>query len=549
MARTDEQRSIVDAIISKKDNEKVIIVNAFSGCGKTHVVLDAVNDRRAWFDTGYMLAYNAKIAKENATKTPYWLDSRTIHSLGYRYIVSPDKLTIKSNVDLKDFNLKKNSDKHFALSIFNEFCSSKYIKISDFIKNVTKKKHKNFKNVKKYEDAVKHVFIDMQNGKTLISHNAYIKLFHLKLFYEPQNINNIDILIIDEFGDANEVMVEIFKLYPAKKKVAIGDKWQNIYTFNHTINGLKAIKDSMQDTVSLELTKSFRCSSMIAKAVNSFCINHIDEKMRFSGTNNKEEYTSFSYITRNNSALLKEIEKCMLERTKFSLTRNVNSIFALIFMIKFNAKKEYNYFLKNKKYSPTYKIEFNYVMEEYNNMMKNEYTFDFASWIIKRDNDGELINENLVGTAKTASGYNSSQLLKMYNYAKDSKNHDKAYIITTAFSFKGGESDIVYIDDSLNKSVYKENANRAKNIVDKKELTNDNIAEMLLYYVACTRAKHTLINANALDEQPSKKYSEKNIQLFGDVKTYYGGMVQGSLQSYDDFKALVKSKQNKLNIL
>jgi len=73
--------------------------------------------------------------------------------------------------------------------------------------------------------------------------------------------------MLDEAGDLNEVTLELFKLLPARIKVAVGDPNQNIYTFNHTINCFERL-DGHGTT--FKLSKSFRVPEHIDRTCRKF---------------------------------------------------------------------------------------------------------------------------------------------------------------------------------------------------------------------------------------------------------------------------------------
>jgi ATP-dependent exoDNAse (exonuclease V) beta subunit len=218
-------------------------------------------------------------------------------------------------------------------------------------------------------------------------------------------------------------------------------------------------------------------------------------------------------------------------------------------MVQFNAKKEYSIHNDTGNYSKFYNKEFDYVIDEYRNMLKNDKN-SFVSWILEQYSNGEPISDNLVSTARLALSIDSITAMKIFKYVSNKNNQSKDYIVTTVFSFKGGEADVVYIDESLNKAVINENNRRSvEDIQDKSEISKLDTVEMLLYYVACTRAKHTLINATSLEEPPSYRLKDNGTKLFGDTECIYKGFVMGSLNTYSDFKNMVKKKQNILNRL
>jgi superfamily I DNA/RNA helicase len=80
---------------------------------------------------------------------------------------------------------------------------------------------------------------------------------------------------------------------------------------------------------------------------------------------------------------------------------------------------------------------------------------------------------------------------------KKFEDKDSNLMIGTAHTNKGNEMDMVFIDESLNKSTRKAITKLYEN-----GLHDDDIeTEFFLYYVACTRAKKYLLNATLLDDE------------------------------------------------
>ena len=141
------------------------------------------------------LAYNKAIATESKAK--FGFHCMTTHSLAYRYVVQGQgKLPIKnfSIIDI-DKNISY-SDKLTIVNNINEFTLSKYTNIEDF---TTDNKSILYWNM-------------MLNNKLPLSHNGYLKLFHIELSKGLLNGKELDLLLLDEAGDLNELTIEIFKL-------------------------------------------------------------------------------------------------------------------------------------------------------------------------------------------------------------------------------------------------------------------------------------------------------------------------------------------------
>ena len=97
--------------------------------------------------------------------------------------------------------------------------------------------------------------------KILITHNFYLK------FYQMEKNKRLDVkydyILLDEAQDTNATMLSVF-LDNNCKKILVGDTFQNIYGFNHTINAFEAVKANHYAT----LSTSFRCKQEILDYVN-----------------------------------------------------------------------------------------------------------------------------------------------------------------------------------------------------------------------------------------------------------------------------------------
>lgn len=289
MSTTNEQQTIIDY---QKSNNGLVKVNAIAGSGKTHLLVESATQLN--FKKGLYLAYNKSIATEASRKFPKSVECRTTHSLAYANTVKPYKLKIGI------FSYRSISEKiHYDLKCevvdtLKQFCLSRHLSVEDFADEYETSPLVS-KLVEKYLD-------QMQEGTIECTHDFYLKYFHLLLATESIEFEPFDIIMLDESGDLNEVTLEIFLLLPAEKKVAVGDKHQNIYTFNHTINAFEILKDR---GVEFSLSQSFRVSDKIANKIQFFCRKYLDKDMKFSGIEYKDKsISSRGFVARTNSYLI-----------------------------------------------------------------------------------------------------------------------------------------------------------------------------------------------------------------------------------------------------
>jgi len=507
---TKEQSLIIEAVNDKVT--PIIAIQANSGSAKTSSLLMSLQHDSCWFKSGLFLAFNKKIAMENAKKVPNYIECVTLHSLAYKYIVRPLRLKVKNNIQESDFNHENSKVRNKCVWLMNKFCTSRYTKLDEFFESM-KNKPKSF-----YKKLLKDVIIDMEEGKKPIPHSVYMKLFHLHLASGSVDMPEYDLLFLDEAGDINGVYLEVFLLINAKKKVATGDSSQNIYGFNHTLNGLEILVNEYR-AKEFSLSKTFRCSHEISKTIQSFCDKYIDDEVSFIGTKNTlTEPKTFMFLTRGNRELLEEIYTCMLNDTKFSLARDANAIFDLLIWCKstiYNIYEEY----KETNIEPDIPQGYEYIWKEFKDAKANRYSF--SKWVKERAKDDKFFPQELIRTIELIRDYSSKDLISMKQYCKDRANKDSRYTLGTVFSTKGLEADCVYIGDSLNKSM-------KDYIMNPDEYTDE--TEAFLYYTGCTRAKKWLINAEILR------------------KEYIGNddysIVDGSNMNYGVFKRMIDTKDS-----
>jgi len=478
---TSEQEHNIALILNKEN--KIVAIEANAGAGKTSTLITALKDSRCWFKKGLFLSFNRKIALENAQKVPSFIETKTLHSLAYQYIVKPLKLKVIGSISANDINHSNYKIRNRAKWLLNKFCTSRFVKIKDFLKDEDEQ------NISLYEELLKNTIINMENGKQPIPHAVYMKLFHIHLYANSIKIPEYDVLLGDEFADINGVFLEVFLNIPAKKKVVVFDRNQNIYTFNHTINGAKVLIDEY-GAISGSLTRTFRCSLQIAKAVNQFMLNNgFDIQLVGVNRDDLEPETSL-FVTRGNRELLSMIELCMNKEIKFSLARDINNLFDDYIYVKVGIYKEWDKYQETKK-EPRLdgvKKELWHFFKEW----KKEDFGTFKNYIEYKAENDMYFPENIIRLFKTINGFKGSDLIGMKQYAKENK--DDRFLIGTIFSVKGLQSDIVYISNDLNSTTLK--------VIEKKI---DEKNEIYMYYTACTRAKKILINAKLLEKRLYEK--------------------------------------------
>lgn len=473
MARTKQQSAAIKAAINPKNN--LVKIQACAGAGKTYTLIELVKDLQP--SSGTYLAYNKAISDEATIKFKGTnIACSTIHSLAYKYIVKPYGLQV-GFLNARDIAERLTfANKKLLIDTLETFFLSAATDPTAYA-------------VKHLPAPLQPIFMSylhkMSVGDIKCTHSFYLKLFHIYLSTGEVTVPEVEVLLLDEFGDVTELTLEIFKLLPAKTKVAVGDPMQNIYSFNNTINGFEALKD---EGISTDMTESFRVSAFTAKRVEKFVQRHCDKSFQFKGHKyaGDEESSTFAYISRTNSGLLHKMFELMEEGIPFAVTRDISTMLktplALIDTIEGDPINGY---------------EFKHLETLRNNFYKSPKTAGMT--IGKYIEFCTRHDPELVQAIKVIRAHGKADLKALERYVLNCAKRPQAFTLTTAHSAKGLEFHEVEIADDLNASTVKaiielENCEKW----GKAYLNHSAMEELRLYYVATTRCLYKLHNATAL---------------------------------------------------
>lgn len=301
------------------ETDDTVAVSAVAGSGKTTLLVEI--SKHLPDGLSLYLAYNRSIANEASRKFPKHVACMTTHSLAYRAIVVQNNFKVSNFISFKDVEYIRSFDYFMdVMKIVKDFCLSIYTDIDEFLEH-------NFISPIIGEYVIR-ILTDVTHGNLPCTHEMYLKFYHMALdngsitYEEP-----FTIIMLDEAGDLNPVTLEVFKLLPTKKKILVGDPYQNIYAFNQTINGFEEMH---KQVTKLPMTKSFRVSTDIAMQVEYFCKKHLDKDFHFEGTELKDmEIRTKAYITRTNSALVSKMLELNAQGIQYNLIRSPDDIFKL----------------------------------------------------------------------------------------------------------------------------------------------------------------------------------------------------------------------------
>lgn len=424
------------------------------------------------------LAYNKSIAVDAAKRFPKTTLCSTTHSLAYKAVIKQYGLSV-GNFNARDITEKMSfEDKLYIIGYIKEFCLSSYLSFDDFAK-VNYIDSNIIKVANKYLDL-------MEKGQIDCTHDFYLKFFHLALHNKIITYDReFDFIMLDEAGDINEVTLEIFLLLPAKFKVATGDKHQNIYSFNHTINAFKLLEGK---ATFFDMTKSFRVSSEIAARIEKFVHKYIDSTMRFEGTDLVDTtIQSRAFIARTNSSLVSEMIRLQKSRTPYTLVRKASDVFKLPLLV---ISLKYQGFIND----PQYK----YLQDDVDTFFEDVLPLDKSAKLFNYLLDKHDYDYTLCQAIKTVARLGRKDIMDAFEFAKvqeKSKTNPDGLVLATSHSVKGLEFDEVTISNDLSELI-------ADLITEYKltgEVTPFMLTELNLAYVACSRARKFLRNAAFLE--------------------------------------------------
>ena len=467
---TPEQQAPLDYVASLDfSTPTLLLIDSVAGSGKTFLLVQIANLLSS--HSGLYLAYNKSVAVEAQSRFPKSTTCTTTHALAYQATVRPLKLKLGVfNYRSIDERIKY-EQKCAIVDTLRSFCLSSYTDFAEFAATqelsplVTKL-------VPKYLSR-------MQSGEIECTHDFYLKLFHILLATDHIKYPPFDYLMLDEAGDLNPVTLEIFKLLPATLKIAVGDRYQNIYGFNHTINCFNELEGQGK---LFRLTRSFRVAKSIASRVQAFCRKHFQPSFSFVGTDSVDStINTRAFLTRTNSAMIREMIRCDSTGISYSLVRKARDIFRLPLML---CSLKYQGYIAE----PHYKHLQQDVDFWYEDSATREKFRTLLSYLANLHAEDFPLQQAI----KLVASHSKAVILRTYEQARLHENTSHSYILATAHSCKGAEFDEVTIADDLNKSIEK----IVKQPCSGPEyLAPEDLESLNLYYVACTRAAKRLNNA------------------------------------------------------
>lgn len=259
---SNEQELSVRSILG---NENIKII-AFSGTGKTttlELIANTFKSKKILY-----LCFNKGIQKAASERFGNNVKVSTIHSLAmgavrkYRPNVNLELRNYKESGIAKLFNTDYKTAKE-ALLIFNGFCISDSSEISISSSSTEGKKF------------AKEMYERMECGKMPSSHNFYLKLYEQLLIKKVIPMGEYSIALLDEAQDANPIQLSVFNNINTNRRVYVGDRHQQIYSFMNSVNSMDKV-----DGLDVYLTQTFRLNIEVAALASDLLARFKNERIR-----------------------------------------------------------------------------------------------------------------------------------------------------------------------------------------------------------------------------------------------------------------------------
>ncbi|MGL5962488.1 MAG: AAA family ATPase [Cetobacterium sp.] len=262
-------------ILESKD--KHIVVQAMAGVGKSYTMMEYIKrnpkERILYmvFNKSMQLEFEGKLRdiEHNCVIS-------TIHSIAFRWYLSKGyKKKALRNISIVDAkNILNTSLPYERISKILFYLNMYLASDLDDIMELTPIYPEDTINLK-YSKKLYDYFSG--DSSTFMSHNIYLKMYQLEKV--PLEY---DTILVDECNDCNSVMLGLITQNLDKKVIAIGDSYQSIMAFTHTVDGLRILVNN-HGFKQYSLTKSFRVSNSVANLSAKY-LNYIrGGDVKFSG--------------------------------------------------------------------------------------------------------------------------------------------------------------------------------------------------------------------------------------------------------------------------
>jgi hypothetical protein len=468
MKPTKEQEELVQAVVSGKDVKGI----AYAGAAKTTtgvLAAEAMPDRR-----GMYLAFNRAIAEMAATKFPSTVTPKTFHALALSKVGKTfgNKLNLPKEppfrlaqrFGIRDIGVRSElgvttiisaaSAARLVMDTVDRFCRSGDDSVGEIHVSLPEGIHADdAKDVRKIIAArAAALWSEFMSPRSeyAINHNVYLKAWAL-----TKPVLTIPFIILDEWQDADGLMLSIINAQSETQTICFGDPHQQIYAWRGAINALDQCGG-----MECRLTQSFRFGDAIANVANAI-LGSLGEDVPLRGTPSVRSQAVFggefgridAVLCRTNASALRNLLSYLSQGLRVHLEADTARIAAFSRAAKSLQSGQ-------RTTHPDLMLFENW--EEVQFYADSPAGADIAPMVKLIDDNKDIDFEDLLG--------------------KTSKSENADITISTAHKSKGLEWDSVVIDNDFRFGSKDEEGND-------KPMTAE---EKRLFYVACTRARHTL---------------------------------------------------------
>lgn len=290
---TDEQAAAIDAARALKPGDNISI-HARAGTGKT-TVLQAIAASVAPAKIRYC-GYNRTLVAEAKTKFDKSVTSATGHGLAYRelglsssdVVMSYQISDVCNWLNLTD-KTKDNSaydQANRVLKIIAKFTESADPFITEAHVELRYSDTATHKN--DAIEAARRMWTDITLGQHKPNHDAYLKIYQLKLGAGILKATNDDYILFDEAQDTNPVLRAIIAANAKSRRIYVGDEYQQIYGWRGAQNALTSVHGEKY-----QLTKTHRFGQSICDWANHALNWHPIVPSKPITTSRIDGYTTF----------------------------------------------------------------------------------------------------------------------------------------------------------------------------------------------------------------------------------------------------------------
>jgi superfamily I DNA/RNA helicase len=333
MLPTKEQQLIIDSARQRHN----LAITAFAGSGKTATCMFVAKELTK---PSLYIAFNKSIATEASEKFPIHVDCKTLHSLAYADIISPNKMfkkvsgfvDTKEVIQLLDKQLELLTDSevlevvYLVTDVIRFFCQSASFSLEDFSEEYLSEAYTSEQRAM-YKPLIVQVWAAMtsKSSSLKMTHDVYLKLFQLS---KPV-LDQYEVIYLDEAQDSNPVSLDIFYRQTHAQLVMVGDPYQSIYEWRGAVNAFETIPTSF---VRKELTESFRFTQEIADMANK--LTYIaGNSIQIKGLFKSNLETSKAIICRTNASILSRLLSAVQNKDKVFVLADLQDLWSKMYHI------------------------------------------------------------------------------------------------------------------------------------------------------------------------------------------------------------------------